>query len=128
MHLKALYNAHRFHHRFNTHVAPSTANAVSFSEYALAYMLPFIVGCLVLRPDGVALFAAVSVISLNNLLIHTPALEAASRWLPALFVSTADHLDHHRRLTTNYVRAAEPEPIAYPSPPRPASQSEHETN
>jgi len=102
MHLKFLYNAHKFHHRFNMHVAPSTANAVSLTEYALAYMLPFITGCLVLRPDGPALAGAVAVISLNNLLIHTPALAKPSRWLPSIFVSTADHLDHHRRLTTNY--------------------------
>lgn len=102
MHLKILYNAHKFHHRFNTHVAPSTANAVSLTEYCLAYMCPFIAGCSLLRPDGPALFVAVAVVSMNNLLIHTPALEAMSRRLPPIFVSTADHLDHHRRLTTHY--------------------------
>ena len=83
-------------------VAPSTANAVSIAEYGLAYMLPFIVGTLLLRPDGPALFGAVTVISCNNILIHTPCLERISRSLPRLFVSTADHINHHRKLTTHY--------------------------
>ena len=39
----------------------------------------------------------------TTLLIHTPWLEAASaRYLPAAFVSTADHMEHHRRLTTRH--------------------------
>eukprot|EP00966_Prymnesium_polylepis_P051693 1196877-Prymnesium_polylepis.1 len=103
MHTKPLYWAHRFHHRFNSHVVPMAANAVTFTEYGIAYMLPFIAGCTVFRPDGRALFAAVALISLNNILIHTPGLEALSRRvLPWWAVSTSDHIDHHRRLTTNY--------------------------
>lgn len=74
----ALYWAHRFHHRFNSHVVPMSANAVSFVEYCFAYMLPFIVGCLLLKPDALALFAAASLISINNILIHTPSLEKIS--------------------------------------------------
>jgi sterol desaturase/sphingolipid hydroxylase (fatty acid hydroxylase superfamily) len=102
MHLKWLYWAHRFHHRFNTHVVPSTANAVTLAEYGIAYMLPFIAGGALLRPDGVSLFACVAVVSLNNLLIHTPCLESLSTLLPPIFVSTDRHIDHHRRLTTHY--------------------------
>ena len=48
MHTRAMYWAHRFHHRFNSHVSPTTANAVSIAEYAVAYMLPFIAGCAML--------------------------------------------------------------------------------
>merc|ERR1719305_1273285 len=103
MHTRRMYWAHRFHHRFNVFVVPVTANAVSLAEYALAYMLPFIVGAQLLRPDRVSMFVAVGVVSLNNLLIHTPTLaDASAKAVPWLFVSTADHLEHHKRLTSNY--------------------------
>ncbi|KAL1518882.1 hypothetical protein AB1Y20_003158 [Prymnesium parvum] len=103
MHTKSLYWAHRFHHRFNTHIVPMAANAVTFSEYVIAYMLPFIVGCLLFNPDVPALFGTASVISFNNILIHTPGLDELSRRIvPWWGVSTYDHTEHHRRLTTNY--------------------------
>jgi len=38
MHTREFYWAHRFHHRFNSHVSPVVANAVSFVEYLIAYM------------------------------------------------------------------------------------------
>jgi len=103
MHTRSMYWAHRFHHRFNVFVVPVTANAVSLAEYALAYMLPFVMGAQLLRPDRMSMFLAVGVISLNNLLIHTPKLaDASARLVPWLFVSTADHLEHHKRLTSHY--------------------------
>ena len=98
-----MYWAHRFHHRFNAHVAPSTANAVSLAEYSIAYMLPFIAGSMVLRPDRYSMFIAVGIISFNNLLVHTPFLaDLSAKYVPWWGVSTADHLEHHKRLTTNY--------------------------
>ena len=66
---------HRFHHAFAKHVTPSSANAVSVVEYVYAYMLPFVVGCALCAPDERALLVAVAVVSVNNLLIHTPRLE-----------------------------------------------------
>jgi len=103
MHTRKMYWAHRFHHRFNVFVVPVTANAVSLAEYALAYMLPFVAGASLLRPDRMSMFLAVGVVSLNNLLIHTPKLaDASAALVPWLFVSTADHLEHHKRLTSNY--------------------------
>jgi len=45
----------------------------------------------------------VCIVSLNNLLIHTPSLEDLSQsMVPWFAVSTTDHLEHHRRLTKNY--------------------------
>ena len=103
MHTPCMYWTHRFHHKFNKHVVPVTANAVSLAEYAVAYMMPFIVGSAVLGPDRVSMFIAVCIISLNNLLIHTPALaDLSANLLPWVFVSTADHIEHHRRLTCHY--------------------------
>jgi sterol desaturase/sphingolipid hydroxylase (fatty acid hydroxylase superfamily) len=103
MHTRKMYWAHRFHHKFNQFVSPTTANAVSLAEYTIAYMLPFIAGAWLLRPDRVSMFVGVGIISLNNLLIHTPRLEHLSMSLvPWWAVSTADHLDHHKRLTTHW--------------------------
>ena len=49
------------------------------------------------------MFIGVGIISINNLLIHTPRLEHLSMSLvPWWAVSTADHLDHHKRLTTHW--------------------------
>lgn len=103
MHTRRMYWAHRFHHRFNSVVVPVTANAVSLAEYAIAYMLPFIAGSAILRPDRPSMFVAVGIISLNNLLIHTPGLcDLSAKYVPWLGVSTADHLEHHKRLTSYY--------------------------
>jgi sterol desaturase/sphingolipid hydroxylase (fatty acid hydroxylase superfamily) len=103
MHTKAMYWAHSFHHKFNAHVVPTSASAVSFTEYAVAYMLPFIVGCLLIRPDVHALYSVASLISLANILIHTPPLEdAAAALIPSVFVGTDRHIEHHRNLTKNY--------------------------
>ena len=122
MHEPSMYWAHKFHHAFAKHVTPSSANAVSVVEYVYAYMLPFVAGCAVCAPDERALLAAVAVVSVNNLLIHTPRLEVISRFNPSAIlivlnrtynvnqsiaqeiskmlpwwaVSTADHMMHHR--------------------------------
>ncbi|EOD36603.1 hypothetical protein EMIHUDRAFT_226101 [Emiliania huxleyi CCMP1516] len=72
------------------------AQLLHLLKYELAYLG-------VLRPDRMSMFLAVGVVSLNNLLIHTPKLaDASARLVPWLFVSTADHLEHHRRLTSHY--------------------------
>jgi len=103
MHTRRMYWAHRFHHKFNTYVVPVTANAVSLAEYTIAYMLPFIAGAALLRPDRWSLFVGVGIISFNNLLIHTPSIaDLSARLVPWWGVSTADHLEHHKRLTTHY--------------------------
>ena len=46
-------------------------------------------GAALLRPDRLSMFLAVAVVSLNNLLIHTPKLaDASAKLVPWLFVST----------------------------------------
>jgi sterol desaturase/sphingolipid hydroxylase (fatty acid hydroxylase superfamily) len=97
-----LYVYHRFHHRFNTHVTPVVANAVTMVEYLLAYIIPFAVGAVVVNPHETELRCVVAVVSLCNLLIHTPRLEALSENLSPVFVTTHGHIDHHKRLNTNY--------------------------
>jgi sterol desaturase/sphingolipid hydroxylase (fatty acid hydroxylase superfamily) len=99
----AWYRHHRFHHRFNTHVPPMAANAVSAVEYVFAYVLPFTVAMPFVRPDTVSLRFAVGIVSVTNLMIHTPKLGAISeKFMPEWLVSTDDHLEHHRKLNTKY--------------------------
>mmetsp|Transcript_12284 Transcript_12284/g.29245 ORF Transcript_12284/g.29245 Transcript_12284/m.29245 type:complete len:264 (+) Transcript_12284:232-1023(+) len=104
------YKYHKFHHRFNAYVPPTAANAVEAGEYVLAYLLPFVVALAIwplsqmIHRDNLTL--ATSVISVLNLLVHTPKLEGKymsstmnwTRW----FVSTEDHLNHHRKLKCHY--------------------------
>jgi len=107
MHTKALYWAHRFHHRFNRRITPLAANAVTPVEFCLAYAIPFTGYARLLHFCGVpvdrwTIHAAVWVIGFANLLIHTPALEQVSERLPAWLVGTHDHFAHHRALAKNY--------------------------
>jgi len=103
MHTRKMYWAHRFHHRFNVNVSPVVANAVSLAEYFIAYMLPFVVGAALIRPDRLSLLVGVGIVSMNNLLIHTPWLhDLSEQWVPWWAVSTSDHLEHHKRLTTHW--------------------------
>jgi Fatty acid hydroxylase superfamily len=94
---------HRFHHRFNTHVPPSAANAVTMGEYLLAYVLPFANVALVGRVTVPSLRCAIFITIVLNAVVHTPKLETWSeRWIPFFWVSTADHLNHHRRLVVHF--------------------------
>ena len=45
---------------------------------------------------------SIAIVSLTNLLIHTPGLERVSAHVPWWAVSTADHIEHHRKLTKFY--------------------------
>jgi sterol desaturase/sphingolipid hydroxylase (fatty acid hydroxylase superfamily) len=97
------YRHHRFHHRFNTFVVPMAANAVSVVEYCFAYILPFAVAMPFVRPDTVSLRLSVGIVSISNLMIHTPKLgEISEKFMPEFFVSTNDHLEHHKKLHCKY--------------------------
>jgi sterol desaturase/sphingolipid hydroxylase (fatty acid hydroxylase superfamily) len=97
------YKYHKFHHRFNTYVTPISANAVGVVEYIFAYIFPCSVAGLIVRPDATTTKAAIAIISLFNLLIHTPFIEDWSqRYVPEWLVSTHDHYEHHRKLNVHY--------------------------
>ena len=103
--VKSLYQWHKFHHLFNTHVSPITANAVSVVEYVIAYLSPFAVGMLLFPCSVTSLKIAIQVISFLNLAMHTPKLEQFYQtlfpaWIP--LVHTAAHLEHHKRLNCHY--------------------------
>ena len=102
-HTPLLCRFHRLHHRFRAVVLPMTANCVSIVEYALAYMLPFVVGAWLLAPLELALVVAAGWISVCNLLVHTPTLRApAAAHLSRWCVGTHDHMDHHLRQTSKF--------------------------
>lgn len=98
--IKGLYWIHRYHHKFNTAVVPSSANAVSVAEYMSAYMVPIVSGVVVTQADEVSAFLAAAIIAVTNLLIHTPSLSNHKYFW--MFVSTHDHLEHHRKNKSNY--------------------------
>jgi sterol desaturase/sphingolipid hydroxylase (fatty acid hydroxylase superfamily) len=98
-----LYRHHRFHHRFNVNVTPMAASAVSPVEYIFAYIIPFTVSLPFVKPDTLSIRLSVAIVSLTNILIHTPKLsEVSSGYIPEWLVSTEDHLEHHRKLNTKY--------------------------
>ncbi|KAL7540157.1 hypothetical protein ACHAXR_012854 [Thalassiosira sp. AJA248-18] len=102
MHRRHLYWMHRFHHKFNVVVLPSSASAVSAPEFVFAYMSPFLVAAWGASSDKHSAMAAVLIVAVFNLIIHTPALEKMFEHYPWLFVSPGDHLAHHRQLTCHY--------------------------
>lgn len=97
MHTPTFYFIHRFHHKYSKIVIPMAANSVSILEYIFAYLSPFIIGIILIRPSRFSLKLAISCVSLGNLLIHTPWLsDLSDKYIPDYFVKTSDHLDHHR--------------------------------
>jgi sterol desaturase/sphingolipid hydroxylase (fatty acid hydroxylase superfamily) len=97
------YRFHKFHHRFRNFIPPSSANAVSIVEYLLAYVIPFAMAAFLIHPSEAEFRITVNIVSVANLLIHTPAYDPVSKYLEAVYlVSTRNHSDHHRKLTMNY--------------------------
>ena len=98
MHTNRFYYIHKFHHQYSDVVIPMSANAVSAYEYIIAYMMPFIIGIILFKPDRIALRISISLVSFANLLIHTPWLsESSDKFLSKYFVKTSDHLEHHQK-------------------------------
>lgn len=100
MHHPRFYKHHKFHHSFNKYIPPSAANAVSVVEYLLAYVIPFCVGSVLVRPSELELRLSVYIVSACNLLIHTPTMTCLE--LPEWLVSALTHQQHHRQLTSYF--------------------------
>lgn len=100
--VKGLYWIHRYHHKFNTIVLPSTGVAVSAAEYLLAYILPILIAYRVMQPYATeaALLSSAFLMAIFNLLDHTPWMQSIS--LPWIFVSAKDHMQHHRKNRDDY--------------------------
>lgn len=99
--IAALRPIHRAHHRYVDDVIPSVGNAVSVSEFLVAYMAPFAVGSLMVRPSEHALLMSAVVVSALNLIVHAPHLHER---IPStsFTVHPQEHLDHHAYRTPSY--------------------------
>lgn len=105
MHTKELYWIHKFHHKFSekTFVRPVSANAVTFTEFCFAYVLPIITGLILLRPSSLVMDIIATTISLTNLLIHTPEEVLPMDSFPDFLVTNIKHAYHHEvDLRKNY--------------------------
>ena len=95
MHRSDLFRKyHYFHHQFNETLIPTIGNSVSMAEFTFAYMSPFIIGCLLINPGQDSFNCAILIVSIMNLVIHTPEMSNItwSNWL----VSPKTHLFHHQ--------------------------------
>ena len=97
--VKYLNTFHDFHHEFNITI-PSNGNAVSISEYNFAYVLPFVIGIMLFKPNSITLNASVFTISFFNILIHCHELSNIN-W-PKFLVSPFDHGVHHKNKSGTY--------------------------
>ena len=97
--VKYLNTFHDFHHEFKITI-PSNGNAVSISEYNFAYVLPFVIGIIVYKPNNITLNASVFTISFFNTLIHCHELSNIN-W-PKFLVSPFDHGVHHKNKSGTY--------------------------
>jgi len=99
--IKSLYFLHKFHHKFVKPV-PSNGNAVSVHEYNIAYVMPFLLGAFLFKPNGITFQLAIATISFLNSFVHCPQVRNIRLpWIPFLVVPS-DHLIHHEKLTTKY--------------------------
>ena len=105
MHRSDLFRKyHQFHHQFNQTLIPTIGNSVSISEFTVAYMSPFILGYMLIHPNQESFNMGILIVSIMNLIIHTPELSKVS-WSP-WFVSPETHLKHHQGKNNRSVYSA----------------------
>lgn len=90
---------HKFHHLFVENI-PSIGNSVSFLEFQIMYVLPFLTGMFLFQPNIKTINASIFTISFLNSLIHSTYLKKCN-WLSFL-VSPKQHCKHHEVYTGNY--------------------------
>jgi sterol desaturase/sphingolipid hydroxylase (fatty acid hydroxylase superfamily) len=91
---------HKHHHKYKEIVLPSNANAVSSNEFIFAYMLPFVVGCALIKPTSHSLSVATLIVSGFNICIHSVSL-SKYKWFK-WFVTPSEHLHHHETKSSIY--------------------------
>lgn len=107
MHTNRFYYIHKFHHQYSDIIIPIAANSVTIYEYIFAYLTPFIIGIILIRPSKYSLKYAIYCVSVGNLFIHTPMfVEKPLKYflsiLPSYFVKPIDHFDHHRKVNKKF--------------------------
>jgi sterol desaturase/sphingolipid hydroxylase (fatty acid hydroxylase superfamily) len=97
---RRLYPIHEFHHRFDKIVSPSIGNAVTNTEFCMAYIAPFIAGAFLFRPTEITFLSAIGTVGLGNMFIHTYELKDL-KWVPGL-VAPSHHIKHHEVKNKHY--------------------------
>lgn len=97
--INAIRFIHKFHHLFIQNI-PSIGNAVSFLEFQTMYVLPFLIGMFLFKPNVTTINASIFTISFLNSLIHSSELKKI-KWIP-LLVSPKKHCKHHENYTGDY--------------------------
>lgn len=110
--INAIRFIHTFHHLFIQNI-PSIGNSVSFLEFQLMYVLPFLVGMYLFEPNVITINASIFTISFLNTLIHSSYLKK-SKWI-YLLVSPKQHGSHHENYTGNYAAPLLNLDLAFPS-------------
>lgn len=90
---------HEFHHLFKQNI-PSIGNSVSYLEFQIMYVLPFLVGMYLFKPNPITIDCSILTISLLNALIHSSNLKKI--YWPSLLVSPNQHSIHHETYSNNY--------------------------
>ena len=73
---------HKFHHLFIKNI-PSIGNSVSFLEFQIMYVLPFLTSMFLLEPNVKTINVGIFTISFLNSLIHSSELKKI-KWIPLL--------------------------------------------
>ena len=88
-----LYTYHKFHHKFDSVLVPSIGNAVSWQEYCMAYMLPFVCGAIITKPNEISFIIPIGIVALLNMTIHCQELKSYE--YNKYLVSPQQHIEHH---------------------------------
>ena len=97
--INAIRFIHNFHHLFKKNI-PSIGNSVSFLEFQIMYVLPFLIAMQVFKPNAFTNNTGIFTISFLNTLIHSSALKK-TKWISFL-VSPAQHCKHHETYSGTY--------------------------
>lgn len=90
---------HEFHHLFKQNI-PSIGNSVSYLEFQIMYVLPFLIGMMLLKPNPITIDSSILTISILNALIHSSRLKTIN-W-PFILVSPNQHSIHHETYSNHY--------------------------
>ena len=99
-HMSKLYKFHKFHHKFDKILIPSLGNAVSITEFTLAYMLPFVMGAYITHPSELSMIIPLFLVAILNMSIHCQELNKFK--YPSFIVSPKNHFIHHQERNKHF--------------------------
>lgn len=97
--IEILKPIHFFHHKFKRNI-PSIANAVSPLEFQTLYVIPFLVGLFLIKPNVITFDISILIISTLSTIIHCYELSNLN-WISGI-VSPKKHCQHHETYSATY--------------------------